>query len=101
MVRFQDCLGEHQDAVVAMARIQDLAKDMVQRGGLAPERLLDLGGVIQVQREITRERRGRLDKLWSRFDRRSVRRRLRALRAKAPEASTAGNSPELASQNEP
>ena len=44
MVRFQDCLGEHHDAVVAMDRIQDLVKEMVQRGALAPERLLDLGG---------------------------------------------------------
>ena len=60
MVRFQDCLGEYQDAVVAMDRIQDLVKEMVQRGALAPERLLDLGGLIQVQREIARDRRGRL-----------------------------------------
>ena len=90
MVRFQDCLGEHQDAVVAMVRIQDLAKEIVLRGELAPERLLDLGGLIQVQREIARERRGRLAKLWARFDRPAVRKRLRALRTKAPRASEAG-----------
>ena len=76
MVRFQDCLGEHQDAVVAMARIQDLAKDMVRRGALSPDQLLNLGGLIQVQREIAQDRRRRLRKLWARFDRRSVRRRL-------------------------
>ena len=76
MVRFQDCLGEHQDAVVAMARIQDLAKDMVQRGALSSDQLLNLGGVIQVQREIAQDRRRRLRKLWARFDRRSVRKRL-------------------------
>ncbi len=80
MVRFQDCLGEHQDAVTAMARIQDLAREAVQHGTLAPEQLLDLGSLIQVQREIARDRRGRLARLWSRFDRRSVRRPLRTLR---------------------
>ena len=79
MVRFQDCLGEHQDAIVAMTRIQQLAADMVQRGTLAPERLIDLGGLVQVQREIARKRRARLRKLWARFDRRSVRKRLASL----------------------
>ncbi|HEX7513280.1 MAG TPA: CHAD domain-containing protein, partial [Candidatus Methylomirabilis sp.] len=79
MLLFQDCLGEHQDAVVAMDRIQDLVKEMVRRGTLAPERLLDLGGLIQVQREIARDRHGRLAKLWARFDRSSVRRRPAAL----------------------
>lgn len=79
MVRFQDCLGEHQDAVVAMARIQELANGMVERGTLAPERLLDLGSLIQVQREIARDCRSRLGKLWTQFDRPSVRRHLAAL----------------------
>jgi len=90
MVRFQDCLGEHQDAVVAMARIQELAKDMVERGALAPERLLDLGSLIQVQREIVRDRRSRLGKLWAQFDRRSVRRRLAALGGEASSDSRVG-----------
>jgi CHAD domain-containing protein len=97
MVRFQDCLGEHQDAVVAMARVQDLAKDMVQRGALAPERLLDLGGLIQVQREIARDRRGRLAKLWVRFDRLSVRKRLAALEGEASQSSGAGEVSEAVS----
>jgi len=87
MVRFQDCLGEHQDAVVAMDRIQDLVKEMVRRGTLAPERLLDLGGLIQVQREIVRDRHGRLAKLWARFDRSSVRRRPAALGGEAPRST--------------
>ena len=87
MVRFQDCLGEHQDAVVAMDRIQDLVKEMVGRRALAPERLLDLGGLIQVQREIARDRHGRLAKLWARFDRPSVRRRPAALGGEAPRSS--------------
>lgn len=79
MVRFQDCLGEHQDAVVAMTRIQDLAKDLIRRGALSPDQWLDLGGLIQVQREIAQDRRGRLRELWARFDRRSVRKRLTSL----------------------
>ena len=83
MVRFQDCLGEHQDAVVAMARIQELARDMVRRGVLAPERLMDLGAIVQVQREIARKRRGRLRKLWARFDKPSMRKRVEVVRAKA------------------
>jgi CHAD domain-containing protein len=87
MVRFQDCLGEHQDAVVAMDRIQDLVKEMVRRGTLAHERLLDLGGLIQVQREIAHDRRGRLAKLWARFDRPSVRRCPAALGGEAPRSS--------------
>jgi CHAD domain-containing protein len=96
MVRFQDCLGEHQDAVVAIARIQDLARDMVQRGGLTSEQLLDLGGLIQVQREITRERRGRLAKLWARFDKPSVRKRLAVLKAKMPPSPDSGEISETA-----
>jgi CHAD domain-containing protein len=86
MVRFQDCLGEHQDAVVAMTRIQELATDMVRRGTLAPERLMDLGGLVQVQREIARKRRGRLRKLWARFDKPSMRKRVQVVGAKAAAA---------------
>jgi len=81
MVRFQDCLGEHQDAVVAIGRIQELANDMVREGALSPDQLLNLGGLIQVQREIAKDRRDRLAKLWTRFDKRSVRKRLTALEA--------------------
>jgi CHAD domain-containing protein len=94
MVRFQDCLGEHQDAVVAMRRIQALATDMVRQGTLPPERLMDLGGLVQVQREIARKRRGRLAKLWSRFDRASVRKRLAALGGTEQPLSSAGGTSE-------
>ena len=86
MVRFQDCLGEHQDAVTAIGRIQDLANEMVQHEQVGPEALLQLGGLIQVQRDIARKRRGRLIKLWARFDRRSVRKHLKALTATPPNA---------------
>jgi len=80
--------------VMAMARIQDLANEVVRRGTLAPERLLDLGALIQVQREIARDRRGRLARLWSRFDRRSVRGRLADLGVVSPPLPGAGGTPE-------
>jgi CHAD domain-containing protein len=86
MVRFQDCLGEHQDAVVAIGRIQELAREMVRRGALSPDHLLHLGGLIQIQREIARQRRGLLLTLWTQFDKRSVRSRLAALRGSAAAA---------------
>jgi CHAD domain-containing protein len=91
MVRFQDCLGEHQDAVVAIGRIQELANDMVLGGTLSPHQLLNLGSLIQMQREIAKDRRDRLAKLWTRFDKRSVRKRLAALDAEAPPTARTGS----------
>jgi hypothetical protein len=73
--------------VTAIGRIQDLAKEIVQHEQVGPEALLQLGGLIQVQRDIARKRRGRLVKLWARFDRRSVRKHPGALKATP---STAG-----------
>jgi CHAD domain-containing protein len=94
MVRFQDCLGEHQDAIVARVRIQDLAKGLIRQGALVPDQLLDLGGLIQVQREIAQDRRGRLRKLWARFDRRSVRKRLASLGVTGQASPDVGRPPE-------
>jgi CHAD domain-containing protein len=74
MVRFQDCLGEHQDAVVAMLRIRQLADEMVREGLIPQSSLLDLGSLLQVQREIARGRRRKLAELWGEFDKASVRR---------------------------
>lgn len=97
MVAFQDCLGEHQDAVVAMRRVEALAKEMVAGGALAPERLMDLGALVQVQREIAADRRAKLARLWARFDRPSVRRAVRgpersSVRPEAGETSAGGPS---------
>ena len=74
MVKFQDCLGEHQDAAVAAQKIDALAREMAAGGSLPVEALLDLGSLIQVQREIAMDRRARLADLWKKFDRGSVRR---------------------------
>jgi len=94
MVRFQDCLGDHQDAVVASGRIQALAKDLVQRGALSSDQLLNLGGLIQVQREIATDRRGRLLKLWRKFDKPAVRKFLAALEVSSPPAPSTGALPQ-------
>ncbi len=94
MVRFQDCLGEHQDAVVAITRIQDLAQGMVQSSTLTPQQQLDLGGLIQVQREIVRERRDRFVRLWARFDKRSARKRLAALEGRMPSEPSREEAPQ-------
>jgi CHAD domain-containing protein len=90
MVRFQDCLGEHQDAVVAMGRIRSLAADLAERGKIPPEALLDLGALLQVQREIAAERRLGLQALWEKFDRPAVRRIPKGLGAKARAGSDRG-----------
>jgi CHAD domain-containing protein len=90
MVRFQDCLGEHQDAVVAMGRIRSLAAESADQGKIPPEALLDLGALLQVQREIAADRRLGLQALWEKFDRPSVRRIPKALGAKAGTEGRAG-----------
>ncbi len=84
MVRFQDCLGEHQDAVVAAQRIEALARELAARGDLPVDSMLDLGGLIQVQREIGLARRDKLAGLWAKFDRPAVKRCLAAPCAEAP-----------------
>ena len=79
MVRLQDCLGEHQDAIVAISRMEELVKDMAEHGWLMPDHLMDVGGMIQIQREIAADRRRRVAKLWARFDRGSLRKIPRTL----------------------
>ncbi|MCU0225444.1 MAG: CHAD domain-containing protein [Acidobacteria bacterium] len=63
LVALQDCLGEHQDAVVAQAELEALiAHRVAARAGAAE--LLALGGLVQVQRERRAERRAQFDALW-------------------------------------
>lgn len=71
LVAFQDCLGEHQDAVVALGRLESMAEAVAGRSG--PEGLLSLGAVLQVERDIARERRRDLPKLWPEFRKRAAR----------------------------
>jgi CHAD domain-containing protein len=63
LVELQDCLGEHQDAVVAQAELEALiARRVAARAGAVE--LLALGGLVQVQRERRAERRAAFDALW-------------------------------------
>ena len=64
LVELQDCLGEHQDAVVAQAELEKLTEQRVaSRAGSAE--LLALGGLVQVQRERRAEQRALFDELWA------------------------------------
>jgi CHAD domain-containing protein len=75
LVRLQDTLGAHHDAVVAVARIEALAQ-AVQRAGASLEILLALGGLrraaLERQRAQHAEFVARAPRLW---------RRVRELRA--------------------
>jgi CHAD domain-containing protein len=61
-VTYQDCLGLHQDARVAAEVLTGLAAEPTLRD--APQRLLALGAVVQLQRDIMRMQRDRLQALW-------------------------------------
>ena len=64
LVELQDCLGEHQDAVVAQAELEKLTEQRVASRAGSPE-LLALGGLVQVQRERRAEQRALFDELWA------------------------------------
>jgi CHAD domain-containing protein len=58
--RLQDLLGEHQDAVVAEARLRHLASDMAN-----PRVMVTLGRLIERQCERRRSARAALPNLWN------------------------------------
>ncbi len=64
LVELQDCLGEHQDAVVAQAELERLTEQRVASRTSAAE-LLALGGLVQVQRERRAAQRAQFDELWA------------------------------------
>jgi len=61
-VAYQDCLGLHQDARVAADVLTGLAAVPALRE--PPERLLALGAIVQVQRDLMRAQRERFQVLW-------------------------------------
>lgn len=61
-VVYQDCLGLHQDARVAADVLVGLAAEPALRE--PPERLLALGALVQVQRDLMRAQRERFESLW-------------------------------------
>ncbi len=61
-VAYQDCLGLHQDARVAVDVLTKLAEEPGLRA--EPAWLLALGALVQVQRDIMRAQRERFRTLW-------------------------------------
>jgi CHAD domain-containing protein len=65
---FQDCLGAFQDAQVARETLSDLLDGFRSETDLPDRILLDLGALIQVEREISIERREEFISLWEKLD---------------------------------
>lgn len=71
LTEVQDCLGLHQDAVVAEALLREAAEEAAASG--APGQvLLDLGGMVQLQRDEAQRQRDTFPALWKRFRKRRV-----------------------------
>ena len=68
-VEFQDCLGEHQDAQVAQARLREMADRLAEDGGATTETLIFVGGMIQQLEGVARECRRRFERNWKKFPR--------------------------------
>jgi CHAD domain-containing protein len=62
--RFQDAVGEHQDAVVAEARLRALVDDLASSAAV-----LAAGRVVERQRTRRSEARAALPKAWSKLER--------------------------------
>jgi CHAD domain-containing protein len=66
-VRFQDCLGLHQDAQIATETLRGFSEKMM-RGERPPlEVLLGAGSLLQVQRQIQERERKRFLAMWHKF----------------------------------
>ena len=78
LVRFQDILGAHQDAVVALHRLDELV-GAAATAGAKPALLVALGALQQVQREEANGRREAFARAWPRLPKR-LRRLRRGLR---------------------
>ena len=78
LVRFQDILGAHQDAVVALHRLDGLV-GAAAGSGARPALLVALGALQQVQREEAIGRRDAFARAWPRLPKR-LRRLRRGLR---------------------
>ena len=67
-IRYQDCLGRHQDARVAMDLLNTMAERLWKEGAGGPEASLWLGECRQMFRYRARAERGQFIELWSEFD---------------------------------
>lgn len=66
LVALQDCLGAHQDAVVAMARLGDLARQS-SAAGAPPLELATLAALLRLEREAMAARRREFAELGPRL----------------------------------
>lgn len=66
-VTFQDCLGTHQDACVAIRRLMTMAGPLAADTHRSLPRILTLGELIQIQRRIMREQYSQFISLWNVF----------------------------------
>ncbi len=74
LVKLQDLLGEHQDAIVQTEWLRACAES----AALPPATLLAMGELIHALGRRGRTLRRRAPRVWKKFDRRRVRRRLMA-----------------------
>lgn len=71
LIRFQDCLGNHQDACMAMENIKALLSETSEE----PSITLALGALVQVQRQRADRTRKEFTRIWNDF--KSINKRLR------------------------
>jgi CHAD domain-containing protein len=62
--RFQDVVGEHQDAVIAEERLRGLASELV-----SGEAVLATGRMIERQRQRRRDARAAVPQAWAKLER--------------------------------
>jgi len=63
-VAYQDCLGLHHDAVVALEMLKELSRDPAAGSADPEDYSLSLGALMQVQRGVLKEQRARFLELW-------------------------------------
>jgi len=68
MVQFQDCLGQYQDAQVAVDTLRSILDALPLGEKENTELAIATGSLIQVQREIAREKLSEFRRLWKKFN---------------------------------
>ncbi len=88
LARFQDVLGEAQDARVAVGHLRGLAEVIASDPRPNVDRLLVLGALVHRQKRKARRRRKRFEVLWQEFGKLTgeLRRRARAAATAGPAA---------------
>jgi len=87
LARFQDVLGEAQDARVAIGHLRALAEVVASDPHPDVDRLLVLGALVHRRERAIRRRRRRFASLWNEFGKltRKIRRKARRAAAASPE----------------